>query len=86
MIFLIALALLIAPPALIMALPRRWLKLAVPAGALGLYALTKSVADDFVVQDPGPAGILILGFFSLIFWINLIALAVRIILDLKNAA
>jgi len=79
MILLTALALLVVPPVLIMTLPSRWLKLAVPAGALGLYALTEAVAGDFAVHDPGPAGIFVLSFFSLIFWISVIALAVRIL-------
>lgn len=82
MILLVALALLIIPPVLIIMLPTPWLVLAAPAGVFGSYALSQFFISDFIVNDPGPAGVLILGFFSLGFLINLIALIVRIIRSL----
>lgn len=74
-ILLIALALLAIPPVLIMNLPPRWLALAAPAGVLAMYWLGHIMTEG----DLGPAGILIMGFFSLIFSINAIALAFRLL-------
>jgi len=79
MFLFIATALLVIPPALIILMPWRWLFVAVPAGTFGLGAWAYSVIDDFNVHDPGPAGIFILSYFSLMALMNIVALFVRII-------
>ncbi len=82
MILLAALAVLIVPPWLIMALPPRWLALAVPTGILGFYAVMRSVVSDFTVNDPGPAGLLVMSFFGMVSCVNGIALVARLITSL----
>lgn len=72
-ILLIALALLVIPPVLIIALPPRWLMVAAPTGALGMYSLIHLATDG----DLGPAGIFIMVFFELVVSINIITLVVR---------
>lgn len=79
MFLFIGSALLVIPPALIILMPWRWLFVAVPAGTFGFGAWVYSVIQDFNAHDPGPAGIFILSYFSLMALMNIVAVIVRII-------
>ncbi|MBB4616622.1 hypothetical protein [Sphingomonas abaci] len=77
MSFLIVFDLVIACPILLLTMSRFWLLVAVPCGLVGLSDLCTAAMGD----DPGPAGLLILGSFAVVVWINASALILRLAYD-----
>ncbi len=61
-----ALALLVIPPAILITAPLRWLTLLVPAGIAAFVVAIHLVGEG----DPGPAGLIILGFIALLLLLN----------------
>lgn len=74
-----ALASLVAPPLLILLLPRKWLTIFVLVGTASLVVLWQFTIGDFETHDPGPAGLFILAYMSSLICPNVIAFIIRLL-------
>ena len=86
MVLLAACVLLFVPAILILAAPLRWLKFLVPVGVLTFWGFWFWLMHFVRMNDPGPAGIVILGYVAWMWKLAELAIVIRIIRSLWKAS